>query len=73
MEQTNLRFCVPGKIGTTDNINEQQKWNSYKNRYGPHFEDIASLGNVTNITVQVGNTVYLNCRISLLQDKTVCT
>ncbi|CAO1404988.1 unnamed protein product [Diamesa serratosioi] len=36
-------------------------------RYGPHFET----GNVTNITVQVGNTFYLHCRISLLQDKTV--
>lgn len=40
-------------------------------RYGPHFEDISSAGNVTNITVQVGSAVYLNCRISLLQDKTV--
>lgn len=36
-------------------------------RYGPHFET----GNVTNITVQVGNTFYLHCKISLLQDKTV--
>lgn len=39
----------------------------YSFRYGPHFET----GNVTNITVQVGNTFYLHCRISLLQDKTV--
>lgn len=36
-------------------------------RYGPHFET----GNATNITVQAGNTFYLHCRISLLQDKTV--
>lgn len=42
-----------------------------RSRYGPHFEDISSAGNVTNITVQVGSAVYLNCRISLLQDKTV--
>lgn len=41
-------------------------------RYGPHFEDIPTVGNVTNITVPIGNAVYLNCRISLLQDKTVC-
>lgn len=40
-------------------------------RYGPHFEDIPAIGNVTNITVPIGNAVYLNCRISLLQDKTV--
>lgn len=43
---------------------------SFPCRYGPHFET----GNVTNITVQVGNTFYLHCKISLLQDKTVsCT
>lgn len=41
-------------------------------RYGPHFEDLSSEGSVSNITVHVGNAVYLNCRISLLQDKTVC-
>lgn len=41
-------------------------------RYGPHFEDLHGKGNnMTNITVQAGNTAYLNCRISLLQDKTV--
>lgn len=40
-------------------------------RYGPHFEDIKTIGNVTNMTVQMGQSVYLNCRISLLQDKTV--
>lgn len=40
-------------------------------RYGPHFEDVPTIGNVTNITVPIGNAVYLNCRISLLQDKTV--
>uniref|UniRef100_A0A182QLT0 Ig-like domain-containing protein n=1 Tax=Anopheles farauti TaxID=69004 RepID=A0A182QLT0_9DIPT len=35
--------------------------------YGPHFET----DNVTNITVQNGDTLFLSCRISLLQDKTV--
>ncbi|XP_055309756.1 uncharacterized protein LOC129573352 isoform X2 [Sitodiplosis mosellana] len=43
----------------------------HDHRYGPHFEDIPTIGNVTNITVPIGNAVYLNCRISLLQDKTV--
>lgn len=46
-------------------------WNGQPDRYGPHFEDIPTVGNVTNITVPIGNAVYLNCRISLLQDKTV--
>ncbi|EDS26094.1 conserved hypothetical protein [Culex quinquefasciatus] len=35
--------------------------------YGPHFET----DNVTNITVQNGDDLFLSCRISLLQDKTV--
>ncbi|XP_053679093.1 uncharacterized protein LOC128730042 [Anopheles nili] len=39
----------------------------YNTRYGPHFET----DNVTNITVQNADTLYLSCRISLLQDKTV--
>lgn len=57
---------------------KRKKWSSLdfktsiKNSYGPHFEDIPTVGNVTNITVPIGNAVYLNCRISLLQDKTVC-
>lgn len=50
----------------------RQNVHRWKNRYGPHFEDIPTVGNVTNITVPIGNAVYLNCRISLLQDKTVC-
>ncbi|KFB38240.1 Dwil\GK12675-PA-like protein [Anopheles sinensis] len=43
------------------------KSNYYNARYGPHFET----DNVTNITVQNGDTLFLSCRISLLQDKTV--
>ncbi|CAK1581271.1 unnamed protein product [Parnassius mnemosyne] len=39
-------------------------------RYGPTFEDTPK-ENVTKITVQLGEDAYLNCRISLLQDKTV--
>ncbi|XP_058466554.1 uncharacterized protein LOC131439492 [Malaya genurostris] len=39
----------------------------YNARYGPHFET----DNVTNITVQNGDDLFLSCRISLLQDKTV--
>ncbi|XP_026727649.1 hemicentin-2-like [Trichoplusia ni] len=39
-------------------------------KYGPSFED-APDGNITKITVQLGEDAHLNCRISLLQDKTV--
>lgn len=39
-------------------------------RYGPTFEDTPD-GNITKITVQLGEDAHLNCRISLLQDKTV--
>lgn len=38
--------------------------------YGPQFDDKIK-GNITNVTVQAGSTAALNCRISLLQDKTV--
>lgn len=40
-------------------------------RYGPHFEDVQLVGKPTNMTVQAGSSIHLNCRISLLQDKTV--
>ncbi|KAG6446098.1 hypothetical protein O3G_MSEX004249, partial [Manduca sexta] len=39
-------------------------------KYGPTFEDAVE-GNITRITVQLGEDAHLNCRISLLQDKTV--
>ncbi|XP_071449925.1 zwei Ig domain protein zig-8-like [Hetaerina americana] len=42
----------------------------HDHRWGPHFEGVEAI-NCTNITVQVGSTASLNCRISLLQDKTV--
>ncbi|XP_055716618.1 uncharacterized protein LOC129810280 isoform X2 [Phlebotomus papatasi] len=54
-----------------DSHSASGKHHHHNDRYGPHFEDIKTVGNVTNITVQIGSSVYLNCRISLLQDKTV--
>lgn len=36
------------------------------NRWGPHFE-----GESQNVTAQAGATVILDCKISLLQGKTV--
>ncbi|XP_049871482.1 uncharacterized protein LOC126370578 [Pectinophora gossypiella] len=42
----------------------------HDSRYGPTFED-GKDGNITKITVQLGEDAHLNCRIHLLQDKTV--
>ncbi|XP_059487440.1 uncharacterized protein LOC132203584 [Neocloeon triangulifer] len=44
------------------------KHHHHDHRWGPHFEEVS---NSTNITIKVGSSVTMNCRISLLQDKTV--
>lgn len=54
-----------------DMFSTANKHHHHDQRYGPHFEDVQKEGKPTNITVQAGASVYLNCRISLLQDKTV--
>lgn len=38
-------------------------------RYGPHFD--AGAAKIQNVTAQIGSEAYLDCRIRLLQDKTV--
>lgn len=53
---------------THSNLN---KHHHHDHKWGPHFEEVELGTNATNITVQVGSTANLNCRISLLQDKTV--
>ena len=53
---------------THSNLN---KHHHHDHKWGPHFEEVELGANSTNITVQVGSTANLNCRISLLQDKTV--
>lgn len=40
------------------------------NSLGTHFDGVA-IGSLINVTVQGGKTAFLNCKINLLQDKTV--
>ncbi|XP_022219644.2 LOW QUALITY PROTEIN: uncharacterized protein LOC111072225 [Drosophila obscura] len=54
-----------------DTFSAANKHHHHDQRYGPHFEDAQRLGQSTNLTVQAGSSIHLNCRISLLQDKTV--
>ncbi|XP_013140333.1 PREDICTED: uncharacterized protein LOC106104749 [Papilio polytes] len=51
-------------------VSAKNTYFDHDRKYGPNFEDTPK-GNVTKITVQLGEDAYLNCRISLLQDKTV--
>jgi hypothetical protein len=37
---------------------------------GTHFDEVA-VGSLINETIQGGKTAFLNCKINLLQDKTV--
>ncbi|CRK97509.1 CLUMA_CG010898, isoform A, partial [Clunio marinus] len=37
---------------------------------GTHFDEVA-VGSLINVTIQDGKTAFLNCKINLLQDKTV--
>ncbi|KAI8121295.1 hypothetical protein CVS40_7602 [Lucilia cuprina] len=54
-----------------DTFSSANKHHHHDQRYGPHFEDVQLVGQPTNMTVQAGSSIHLNCRISLLQDKTV--
>ncbi|EDW18368.2 uncharacterized protein Dmoj_GI13191 [Drosophila mojavensis] len=54
-----------------DTHSASNKHHHHDQRYGPHFEDVQRVGQPTNMTVQAGSSIHLNCRISLLQDKTV--
>uniref|UniRef100_A0A1I8NQ85 Ig-like domain-containing protein n=1 Tax=Stomoxys calcitrans TaxID=35570 RepID=A0A1I8NQ85_STOCA len=54
-----------------DTFSSANKHHHHDQRYGPHFEDVQLVGKPTNMTVQAGSSIHLNCRISLLQDKTV--
>lgn len=58
------------KIEILPHVVMKNTYFDHDRRYGPTFED-TPVGNVTKITVQLGEDAHLNCRISLLQDKTV--
>lgn len=40
-------------------------------RYGPHFDDVHVAEKVANVSAQLGSVGFVDCRIRLLQDKTV--
>lgn len=50
---------------------QNNSFNFHFHRYGPHFDDVHVAEKVGNVSVQLGSVAYLNCRIRLLQDKTV--
>lgn len=75
----NTSVAVIEKVNTIDKvkidviphvISAKNTYFDHDRRYGPTFED-AKDGNITKVTVQLGEDGHLNCRISLLQDKTV--
>lgn len=44
----------------------------HEGRYGPRFEDASSqVGYNYTVVVQAGDTAIMDCRVSLLRDKTV--
>lgn len=60
----------PTKVDMVPHVVLKNTYFDHDRKYGPSFED-APDGNITKITVQLGEDAHLNCRISLLQDKTV--
>ncbi|CAH0687934.1 unnamed protein product [Spodoptera exigua] len=60
----------PLKVDMVPHVVLKNTYFDHDRKYGPSFED-APDGNITKITVQLGEDAHLNCRISLLQDKTV--
>ncbi|XP_063895080.1 uncharacterized protein LOC110379154 isoform X1 [Helicoverpa armigera] len=60
----------PIKVDMVPHVVLKNTYFDHDRKYGPSFED-APDGNITKITVQLGEDAHLNCRISLLQDKTV--
>ncbi|XP_050669920.1 uncharacterized protein LOC126968817 isoform X2 [Leptidea sinapis] len=63
-DSNDIQTQIPHVVGVKNTYFDHDR------RYGPTFEDVP-VGNITKITVQLGEDAHLNCRISLLQDKTV--
>ncbi|VVC97111.1 unnamed protein product, partial [Leptidea sinapis] len=61
-DSNDIQTQIPHVVGVKNTYFDHDR------RYGPTFEDVP-VGNITKITVQLGEDAHLNCRISLLQDK----
>jgi hypothetical protein len=74
-ETTTLKSTVASRtdppkklLGYIFDTHVNMKHHHHDHRWGPHFEEVS---NSTNVTLKVGSVSVMNCRISLLQDKTV--
>jgi len=56
-------------IFDTHSVKGKHHHHDYK--WGPHFDETDSHLNGSTVTVQIGGTALINCRVIYLQDKTV--
>lgn len=54
-----------------DTHSAKGKHHHHDYKWGPHFDEADAHLNASTVTVQIGGTALLNCRVIYLQDKTV--